>query len=74
MKIFIFNRIEQVSRNWHPEGGLVIISQDIDSAKTLIASNEDIQISDEEWLKVESFDLAGNPEPKFWVMEDAGCC
>lgn len=24
--------------------------------------------------QVESFELVGEPEPKFWVFPDAGCC
>jgi len=29
---------------------------------------------EEEWAKVESFELANEAELKFWNMPDAGCC
>ena len=74
MKIFIFENIGNVSSNYHPEGGLVIIADDIDAAKELIKSNPSIIITDNEWEGVESFELAELVEPKYWVMPDAGCC
>jgi hypothetical protein len=74
MKIFIFKRIEQASSSYHPEGGLVVIAQDVEAAKELLKSDEDIFITEDEWMNVEQYDLLGNPEPKFWVMEDSGCC
>jgi hypothetical protein len=74
MKIFIFERIAQVTDNWHPEGGLVIIAKDIEHAKEIISGDECISITDEEWDGAESFELAEDVEPKFWVMPDAGCC
>lgn len=74
MKIFIFESIGQVSDNWHKNGGLVIIAENIEAAKLLIKIDSSIEPTDEEWLSVENFDLIGNPEPKYWVMPDAGCC
>jgi hypothetical protein len=74
MKIFVFERIEQVSGNYHSEGGLVIIARDIDHAKEVISVDPEVRPTDLEWESVESFELIGNPEPKFWVMPDAGCC
>lgn len=74
MKIFIFNRIKKCSCNYHEEGGLVIIAESIEHAKELIKQDKCISISAREWKNVESFDLIGNIEPKFWVMPDAGCC
>jgi hypothetical protein len=73
MKIYIFERISQVSGNWHPEGGLVIIANDIEEAKQLIAKDDNISPTDKEWETVESFEIIAN-EPKYWVMPDAGCC
>lgn len=74
MKIYIFEYIEQVSGNFHSGGGLVIIAKDIEDAKKLISVDERIQPTEDEWLKVESYDLSENVESKFWVMPDAGCC
>ena len=74
MKIFIFEDLGQVSGNYHSEGGLVIIAKDIEEAINLIESDNSISISDKEWSQVEVFDLAGDVEPRFWVMPNAGCC
>lgn len=74
MKIFVFEYLGQVSDNYHCGGGLVIIARDIEHAKEIISSDESISIKEEDWEKVESFNLADDVEPKFWVMPDAGCC
>lgn len=74
MKIFIFERIQQVPFRKHSESGLVIIAKDINSAKELIKCDVDIEVTDKEWETVESFDLLKNETPKYWVMPYAGCC
>lgn len=75
MKVFIFDRISQVSGNWHPEGGLVIIAKDIEHAKKLIEGDKNIKPCKKEWEFVETYDLKDKKAtPKFWVMPDAGCC
>jgi hypothetical protein len=74
MKIFVFNRINQCSCNYHTEGGVVIVADDIDAAKELIKSDEYISITKKEWANVEAFELATVVLPKYWVMPDAGCC
>ena len=74
MRIFVFEDIENCSSNYHSEGGLVVIAKDIEHAKELLKEDKSIDVTDEEWGKVESFALAENVEPKFWVMPNAGCC
>lgn len=74
MKIFVFERIQKCSSNYHKEGGLVIIADDMEAAKELIKTDGDIVVTDAEWEKVESFELAKLVTPKYWVMPDAGCC
>lgn len=84
MHIFIFPHIEQLTRNYHPEGGLVIIAQDVDHARRLLAeraanerdwyTHEALIVTDEEWDSVVTYALAGEPEPALWVFPDAGCC
>jgi hypothetical protein len=74
MKIYVFERVGKVSNNYHEEGGLVIIANDIEHAKELINKTDDIDVTDDEWSKVESYELAENVEPKIWAMPDAGCC
>ncbi len=75
MKIFIFKRIAQVSDNWHPEWWLVIIAENKEKAMELIEDNEDIEITEDEWETVHSFELKDEwITPRVRVMEDAGCC
>ena len=74
MKIFVFERIDKCSDNYHEEGGLVVIAKDVEQAKELLKTDNSIEVTDEEWQNVESFALVDNVEPKFWVMPDAGCC
>ena len=74
MKIYVFERIDKCSDNYHEEGGLVVIAKDVEHAKKLLKSDDSITVTDKEWGEVESFALADNVEPKFWVMPDAGCC
>lgn len=74
MKIFVFDYVDCLTGAYHNGGGLVIISENEDKAKELLSDDKCINITDKEWEDVESFDLAGDVEPKFWVMPDAGCC
>lgn len=74
MKIYVFERIDKCSDYYHEEGGLVVIAKDIEHAKELLKTDDSIKVTDKEWEDVESFALADNVEPKFWVMPDAGCC
>ena len=74
MKIYVFERIDKCSDNYHEEGGLVVIAKDVEHAKELLKTDNSIEVTDKEWEDVESFALADNVEPKFWVMPDAGCC
>lgn len=72
-KIFIFQRLNQVSYNYHSEGGLVIIADDKEDAIRLIADDKDIQITEKEWEKVCIYETTSE-EKRYWVMPDAGCC
>ena len=41
MKIFIFKNVDQVSDNYHSDGGLVIVAKDAYQVEELIKDNED---------------------------------
>lgn len=74
MKIFIFQRINQVSYNYHPEGGLAIVAKDKDHALQLIEQDEFIKISKNEWDEVVIYNLNDDVEPRVFTFPDAGCC
>lgn len=46
MYIFIFESISEVSENYHPGGGLVIIAESREKAVELISKNQYIKISE----------------------------
>lgn len=74
MNIWIFNRVEEVSSSYHSQGGLVIIAENIGSAKRLISVDKYIKPTDEEWNNADCFELAEEVNERYYVMEDAGCC
>lgn len=76
MQLFLFRRIEQVSENYHPEGGLVIVANDLEGAMSLIREDEHIKPTGEEWTKVIVYELMPGHgyQPAVYVFPDAGCC
>lgn len=80
MKLYLFKRIEQLSDSWHQEGGLVIVANDLEHAKSLIANEEYIKPTDAEWVEaiVYPLDTSNDSDPHIWpvvyTFPDAGCC
>lgn len=72
--MFVFTRIDQVSDNYHAEGGLMIVANNQEHAKEMIKEEKDIEITNEEWEDVKVYDLAGDYKPRIFVFPDAGCC
>lgn len=71
MKVFIWKRLEKVTDNYHPEGGLVVFAEDIERAITianevngvcLSIENEPTRVSESEGIE------------QVIVFRDAGCC
>lgn len=74
MKIFIFERLDKVSYNYHEEGGLAVVAEDVDQVKELIEKEGNIKITEEEWKNVITYELMDNEKPRVFVFPDAGCC
>lgn len=74
MVLYLFEQVEHVSDNYHDNGGLVIVANDLEHANDLISGDEYIKPSPEEWKKAIVYELAGTHEPKVFVFPDAGCC
>lgn len=74
MKMYVFEYIDQVSPNYHTEGGLMVVAKDKDQVIKLIEAEGDIEITSDEWEKVIIYELKNNEEPKVFVFPDAGCC
>lgn len=75
MKIFILTNVEDLTSNYHPEGGLVIIAETIEAAKELMKGDSEALISEQEWLDVIIHELIGQDiEPNYYIFPNAGCC
>ena len=74
MKMFVFEYINQVSPNYHTEGGLMVIAKDKEQVIQLIEDYGNIEIDKEEWADVIIYELKNNEEPRVFVFPDAGCC
>jgi len=74
MYVYIFEYIEELTDNWHSDGGLVVIAKSRKQAKELIASKPSMVVTDEEWDSCIVHKLVGNPKPQIFVFPDAGCC
>ena len=74
MNIYVFEDLQNVSGNYHPGGGAVIVALDIESAKIFAGDTEYLEISDEDWENVTIYELAEYYEAKVYIFPDAGCC
>lgn len=73
MKLFIFEDVGELTYNYHSGGGLVVVAKDEELAKKLIATNEYINLTDEEWSKVVVYET-NETEERMFIFPDAGCC
>jgi len=70
MKVFVWNRIENASNHWHPEGGVVVFAETMDRAVQLAKeAGADIRMDES---PDEIRETTGNE--KVYIMPDAGCC
>lgn len=74
MFAYIFDNVEELTRNWHCGGGLVVIAKDRREARKLISTDENIKLTEHEWKRVQRYRLADDVEAKMFIFPDAGCC
>ncbi len=74
MKAFIWERVSEVSENWHCGGGLLVVAADRAQAVAMIEAEPACSVDEREWKEVLILELAGNPEPLLLTFPDAGCC
>lgn len=75
MKVFIFQYVGKVSGNYHPEGGLVIIAKDINRVKEMIAEQDVIELTEDDYNDVIELPLENkNTTEEIYTFPDAGCC
>ena len=72
MNVYIWERLEAVTGNWHSAAGVVIVASTIDAAQCLaeqqIGPNFKLTQPDR------VIPCGGNEEPKVFIFPDAGCC
>lgn len=69
MKLFIWQRIDRATDNYHPEGGVVAIARDLDRAVQLAAGKgATIDKAPDRTL-----DVRDNTSEEVFIFQDAGC-
>jgi len=73
-KIFIWERVDEATCNYHDEGGIVVVADDLDDARRTLVGQvpENCGAFNEEPTR--AFDLNGNHDRYTFVFPDAGCC
>lgn len=86
MRVYIFQNATRVSDSFHDGGSLLVVASDRDhvreqidrynaNARKLWASTEDhIKLSDADWERAMTFELAGDAPEYIVAFPDAGCC
>lgn len=75
MKIFIWERVENLTDSYHHEGGLVIVAESLNDARALYLK-EYPNMKDCEALEIDpdfSYSVISD-EAKVFLFPDAGCC
>ena len=70
MKVFIWQRINHATDNYHPEGGVVVIAGDLDRAVRLAADKGAII----DKMPDRTLDVHDNASEEVFIFQDAGCC
>ena len=73
MKVYIWNRLDGVTGNWHSDGGLVIIARSMAHVEKLLDGYLDVGIDKDPDL-VLRIDKDQKVEERVTVFPDAGCC
>jgi hypothetical protein len=76
MKVFIWERIEKLTDNWHTDGGLVVVAANLQRAVEL-AEAEGVEFSKGDYDELTPSNLYNtddSAEEKVFIFPDAGCC
>ena len=87
MKLFLFERIDDLTGRYHQEGGLAIVATNKDRAREMFDAhanevwsvNEMFRpkvkpvITEQEWESAIVYDV-GNEEERMIIFPDSGCC
>lgn len=76
MKVFIWNSINELTDNYHSDGGLVVVAKDLERAHEL-ARNEGVTFSEgdyDELTPTIEYNTDDSAEERVFIFPDAGCC
>lgn len=74
MNVYVFDRIDELTSNYHSGGGLVAFAENREEVERL-CEPRGIVITEEEWSECRWHLLApGEGMPGLHVHPDAGCC
>jgi hypothetical protein len=72
MKVFLWERVDYATNNYHPEGGVVVFAETEERARELANAERGCSIRESE-LPNEVREVDGGAE-RVYIMQDAGCC
>lgn len=75
--VFIWDEVDNLTHNWHDDGGLVVVAVDLAKARELIVDNGRIPASCTALTDPpdHTYPLKrGTYQDKVFVFPDAGCC
>jgi hypothetical protein len=74
-KIFIWEFINNLTKNWHSDGGLVVVADSLYDAVVNASMDHGVEFTDEESKKPSAvYDLSCPAEDKVFIFPNAGCC
>jgi hypothetical protein len=71
--MWIFQRLDCVSDNYHPGGGAVIVANDEADARALVSESATLSVKDGDWATAIVYDVESS-ERRVFIFPDAGCC
>lgn len=74
MKIYLFEGIDQVTNNYHPEGSVMVLAETDQHVLDQLKAFPAVQLSAEDWQSVRHFTTHNYEKPEVFIFPDSGCC
>lgn len=72
---YVWKRVQRLTNNYHPQGGVVVIAETLEQAHSLILENDEVEkeayTSNEPDLMLV---LNDHHDPQVIIFPDTGCC
>jgi len=72
VKVFVWQRVNKCTDNWHEEGGIVVFAETEDRARELANAKDWTDIKSSE--NPDAVRECGDGPEQVFLMPDAGCC